>query len=214
MKDWKKYLAEFLGTFVLVFVGTGVAITTGNVFYTALAFGLAVIMMAHSIGAVSGANLNPAVTLGLAISKRISWKDFGFYAVAQTLGALVASGLLALLFGSTTALAGNQVQAALNGDLLLGLLVEVIIAALFIFVILSVTAKEENGLIAGFVIALTLTGLILVSFNLTSAGLNPARSLAPALFEGGAALDQVWVFLVGPFVGAAAGAFLFRVFNK
>ena len=214
MKDFKKYFAELFGTFVLVFVGTSVATTTGNPLYTALAFAFVIVGMAFSIGDISGAQLNPAVSLGLAISKRISWKDFSFYVLFQVVGAFIASGILFLLFGSNANLAGNQVQSALDGSAVLGLVVEIIVTTIFVFVILSVTSKKENSKVAGFVIALTLGTLIMASFNLTSAGLNPARSLAPAVFEGGNSLSQVWVFILGPLVGSAFGSVLFKTFNK
>ncbi len=210
----KKYFAELFGTFVLVFVGTATAIETGDPLFTALAFGLVVVAMAYSIGSISGAHLNPAVSFGLALSKRITWKDFAFYALFQVIGAFLASLVVALVLGTTQTLGGNEVQAALNGDLWLALLVEVIVATVFIFVILSVTSKEENARVAGFVIALTLAVLILASFNLSNAGLNPARSLAPALLQGGTALTQVWVFILGPLVGAFLGSTLFKALNK
>ncbi|MFA6801253.1 MAG: aquaporin [Acholeplasmataceae bacterium] len=210
----KKYLAEMFGTFVLVFAGTAVATSTGNALYTALAFGLVVIAMAYSIGSISGAHLNPAVSFGLALNKRITWKDFGFYVLFQIIGALLASLLLSLVLGSRASLAGNQAQTAISQNLWFALIIEIVITAVFLFVILSVTSKKENDHVAGFVIAFTLAVMILTSFNLSSAGLNPARSIAPALLEGGGALDQLWVFIVGPLVGAFLGQSFFKFLNN
>lgn len=213
MEKFKKYFAEVFGTFVFVFVGTGVAITTGNILYVALAFPLVVLMMIFAIGDLSGAQLNPAVSLGLALDKRITFKEFGLYVLSQLIGALIASGLLALLLGSSANLATNQVSANINNNLLLGVLVEAIITGIFVFVILKVTSKEETNKFAGFVIPLTLVAMILVGFNLSSGSLNPARSLAPALLEGGIGLEQVWVFIVGPFIGSGLGVLLYKAFK-
>jgi aquaporin Z len=208
MKNLKNYVAESFGTFVFVFIGTSVAVATGNALYTALAFALVVVAMAFSIGGLSGAMLNPSVTLGLAISKRITWKEFTFYVISEIIGGFVASAVLWLILGSNANLAGNQVQALAQGDLWLGLLVEVIVTGAFVFTVLKVTSKEENSKVAGFVIAFTLATMILASFSLSSAGINPARSIAPAIFEGGESLSQLWVFIVGPLVGATLGSFL------
>ncbi len=211
MKNLNKYMAELFGTFVLVFVGTGAAITTGNALITALSFALVVIAMAYTIGAISGAQLNPAVSLGMVLNNRLTWKDFFFYVIFQIIGAFLATSALFLIFGSNANLAGNQVQSFAQDNLFLGLFVEIIVTAIFLFVILNVTAKEENAKVSGFVIALTLAALILVAFNLSSAGLNPARSLAPAILEGGKALTQVWVFIIGPLFGSIAGYGLFKL---
>ncbi|QWB95981.1 aquaporin [Mycoplasmatota bacterium] len=208
MNKMRNYIAEAFGTFVFVLIGTSVAVATGNALYTALAFALVVVAMAYSIGGLSGAMLNPSVTLGLAISKRITWKEFSFYVLSELIGGFVASATLWLVLGSNANLAGNQVQALAQGNLWLGLLVEIIVTGVFVFTVLKVTANKENSKIAGFIIAFTLATMILASFSLSSAGINPARSLAPALFEGGASLSQLWVFIVGPLVGATLGSFL------
>jgi len=211
MKKYQKYLAEVFGTFVFVFVGTAVAYTTGEILLVAMAFPLVVLMMIFTIGEISGAQLNPAVSLGLLLDKRITGKEFVLYVLSQLVGGLLGSGLLALLVGSTSNLATNQVQSLDNN--LLAILVEAVITAIFVFVVLKVTSKENTNKFAGFVIPLALFAMILVGFNFSSGSLNPARSLAPALLEGGTGLNQVWIFIVGPFIGSGLGALLFKSFK-
>lgn len=208
MKNWKAYLAEFVGTFVLVAFGCGVAVASGvDLVATSLAFGLAIVAMAYSIGNISGCHVNPAVSFAMYLTKKLSLKDFGFYVLAQVLGALLGSLVLMAFFGSDVALGANSV-ANLSGatwtlDLLLGLFIEIVLTFVFILAILGVTSKTDNQLVVGLVIGLTLTLVHLLGVNLTGTSVNPARSLAPALFQDGAAtLNQIWVFIVGPLVGS------------
>lgn len=209
----KKAIAECLGTFILVFFGTATAVlgngmdgigTTG----IALAFGLTIIAAAYSIGTVSGAHLNPAVSLGMWLNKRITTSELLYYVVGQIVGGLVASlALLSILNASgkeTTNLGQNGF-----GDLSVfgALTVEIILTFIFVLVIMTVTsAKKGNAKLAGVVIGLTLTMIHLVGIPLTGTSVNPARSLAPAIFVGGDALSQVWVFIVAPLIGGLLAA--------
>lgn len=209
----KKAIAECLGTFILVFFGTATAVlgngmegigTTG----IALAFGLTIIAAAYSIGTVSGAHLNPAVSLGMWVNKRISSMEFIYYIVGQVVGAILASfTLLSILNAAgyeTTSLGQNGF-----GDLSAvgALLVEIILTFIFVLVIMTVTsAKKGNAKLAGVVIGLTLTMIHLVGIPLTGTSVNPARSLGPAIFVGGDALSQLWVFIVAPLIGGALAA--------
>lgn len=226
----KKCAAEFIGTMVLVMFGCGVAAATGcsdnaGIVATALAFGLAIVAMAYSIGNISGCHVNPAVSFGMLISKKMSGKEFLSYVCAQILGALAGSLVLYLIFGADN-LGQNLVQSVLidsygaTGALFLGLLVEIILTCVFVFVILYVTSKAENKTISGLLIGLTLTFVHLLGIRLTGTSVNPARSLAPAIWNmlsGSAAafdaIKQIWIFILGPLLGAAAAALLFKYFE-
>ena len=216
----KKYIAEFIGTLVLVLFGTGVAVVSGgNLVATALAFGLAIVAMAYVIGNVSGCHVNPAVSLAMLISKRMSGKDFACYVVAQLLGAFAGTGILYIILSTTdigTASLGANGFAALsttNISLAGALLTELVLTCVFVYTILGVTGDESKSNVAGIVIGLTLTFVHLIGINLTGTSVNPARSLAPAIFLGGKALKQVWVFIVAPLVGAIIAAFLYEYLN-
>ena len=223
----KKYVAEFIGTAVLVILGCGTAMTVGcdyafggGYILTALAFGLAIVTMAYSIGNVSGCHVNPAVSLAVLISGKMSAKDFALYCVSQVLGAFVGSGILALIFkfGNLTDMTGGFGANGLTGvseSILAGLLVEFVLTFIFVLVILGVTSENAgHGSFAGLVIGLSLTAVHILGIALTGTSVNPARSLAPAVFaltEGNAApLACVWVFIVAPFVGAAAAALTYK----
>ena len=224
----KKYLAELIGTFTLVFFGCGTAVVcggftggTGNgtlgVAAIALAFGLAIVASAYAIGSVSGCHVNPAVSLSMLLTGRLSSKAFAGYVVAQVLGALVGSALLAFVISSSTGLAAgglgqNGFGANSGVGLSLGgaLVVEIVLTFVFILTILNVTASEKTANIAGIVIGLTLTFVHIIGIPLTGTSVNPARSLAPALFLGGEALAQVWVFIAAPLAGACLAAFVYN----
>lgn len=209
----KKYIAEFVGTLVLVLVACGVAVVTGaNIVATSLAFGLVIVAMAYSIGNVSGCHINPAVSLAMLISKRMSVKDFVGYVVAQVLGAISGSAILGLLLDNFNSLGANGYGAVgqLATTVWIALLVEVILTFIFVTVILSVTSKEKYANIAGIVIGLTLVLVHLIGISFTGTSVNPARSLGPALLQGGEALTQVWVFIVAPLIGSV----LASLFNK
>ena len=209
----KKYIAECIGTFVLTLLGCGTAMflgcnTPAGVVGTAIAFGLTVIAMAYTIGNISGCHINPAITLAVALAGRMSWKDACGYWCGQVIGGILAGAVLLLLSNVVSApdltggLGTNGVANA--GGVGGALLVECLATFLFVFVVLGTTdAKKGAGNFAGLAIGLTLVLVHLVCINLTGTSVNPARSLGPALFAGGEALANVWVFIVAPCVGAA-----------
>lgn len=219
MKQSKKLVAEFIGTFVLVFFACGVAAVLGcngatpNAAYglTAVAFGLVIVAMAYSIGQVSGCHINPAVSLAMLMSGRMTVGEFCGYVISQVLGAIAGAGCLAAVTGSTTSLGQNGLY---NGNVLISLVVEIILTFVFVLVILAVTSKEEYSRNAGFVIGLTLTLVHLLGIYFTGTSVNPARSIGPALFVGGDALSCVWVFIVGPLVGGAIAAICWKWLGK
>lgn len=207
----KKYLAEFLGTMFLVILGCGVAVSTNvNVVATSLAFGLAIVGLAYGISSISGCHVNPAVSLGMALTKKMSWKDFAGYLAAQFLGALVGAALLAVMFKGTSALGANSA----NGNVGIAFLVETLLTYLFVGVVLFVTSKKENGAVAGIVIGLTLTLVHLLGLGFTGTSVNPARSFGPALLQGGAALGDLWIFILAPSVGAVLAALTYKYFTS
>jgi len=218
----KKLVAEFVGTMVLVFMGCGAAVVLGadvggGHLAVALAFGLSIVAMAHVIGNVSGCHINPAVSLGALIDKRITLTEFCGYIVAQIAGAIAGGGLLCALtegFGvadATGALGSNGIANA--GGFGGAIFVEVILTFIFVLVILAVTSDKSKGNVAGIVIGLTLTFVHIVGIPLTGTSVNPARSLGPAVFAGGEALANVWVFFVGPFAGAILATIVFKIFK-
>ncbi len=218
----KKYLAEMVGTMVLVLMGCGVAVSLGcnpvtfqGVVGTALAFGLAVVAMAYTIGGISGCHINPAITLGVALSGRMSWKDACGYMVFQVIGAFIGSALLYLLV-TQMGLNGCEntgANAAQQGVTTLGaLLAEIIFTCVFVLVVLGTTDEKKGaGNFAGLAIGLSLVLVHLVCIRYTGTSVNPARSIAPAVFAGGDALSQLWIFIVGPFVGAAIAACIWKI---
>lgn len=216
----KKYCAEFLGTLVLVLFGCGIAVVSGgNLVATALAFGLAIVAMAYVIGDVSGCHVNPAVSFAMLLSKKLSGKDFCWYVVAQVLGALAGTAILYLILSSTdigtAALGANGYGSlsATNINLLGAIVTEIVLTCVFIYTILGVTSDDKKSSVAGIVIGLTLTFVHLLGIKLTGTSVNPARSLAPAIFAGGRALKQVWVFILAPLLGGALAAGLFKLIN-
>lgn len=219
----KKYVCEFVGTLMLVLLGCGSAVLAGKsigVVGIALAFGLAIVAIAYSVGRISGGHVNPAVSLAMFINKKMDVKDFCGYVVAQILGAFAGSGLLALIV-SMTKLQNAGLGANGFGDLsgvgltLVGaLIVEVIATFIFVLVILGVTHNDKYSSKAGIVIGLVLTLIHIVTIVLTGTSVNPARSLAPAVLTGGEALSQVWVFILAPLVGGALAAFAWKFISK
>ena len=212
----KKYVAECLGTFVLTFLGCASAMFIGcgepaGVVGVAIAFGLTVVAMAYTIGGVSGCHINPAITLAVALSGRMSWKDACGYWVGQLIGGIIAGACLLLLANVvaapdlTGALGSNGVANA--GGVGGAFLVEVIATFLFVLVVLGTTdSKIGAGNLAGLAIGLTLILVHLVCINLTGTSVNPARSIGPAIFAGGQALKDLWVFVCAPLVGGALSA--------
>ncbi|WP_321384199.1 MIP family channel protein [uncultured Enterococcus sp.] len=209
----KKAIAELIGTFILVFFGTATAVlgngmegigTTG----IALAFGLTIVAAAYSIGTISGAHLNPAVSLGMWANKRITTQEFIYYIVGQVVGAILASFTLLTILNASGSDTANLGQNGFGDLTAIGALaVEIILTFIFVLVIMTVTsAKKGNANLAGIVIGLTLTMVHLVGIPLTGTSVNPARSLGPAIFAGGDALSQLWVFIVAPLIGGLLAA--------
>ena len=227
----KKYIAEFIGTAVLVLIGCGTAMAVGcdpangsGYILTAFAFGLALLTMAYSIGNISGCHINPAVSLGFWISKKIKGLEFLGYVIAQILGALTGASFLALIFiGSgtvdMTGAFGANGFAGVNGNPGIAVLVEILLTFVFVIAILGVTSKKAaNGHIVGLVIALSLVAVHILGIGLTGTSVNPARSLGPAIVSAiagnGAPMGAVWAFIVGPLVGGALAAIAYQFLEK
>lgn len=214
MSSIKKYVAEFIGTMVLVALACGTAVAVGcdaangaGYLLTALAFGLVIVAMAYSIGNVSGCHINPAVSIAMLVSGRMNVKDFIGYVIAQFAGAIAGAGILAGIFGMDCGFGANGL---FEGAILKSLLIEVLLTFVFVIAILGVTSKVKNGSVAGIVIGLSLTLVHILGIALTGTSVNPARSFGPALFAGGEALSCVWVFIVGPLVGGILAAVVYR----
>lgn len=215
MENIKKYVAEFIGTLVLVLFACGTAAVVGcngtepNAAYlmTALAFGLVIVAMAYSIGNVSGCHINPAVSIAMLVSGKISVKDFIGYVVAQFLGAIAGAAILMALLGSNAALGQNSLY---NGDVVKSLIVEVILTFVFVLAILGVTSKPEFSKVAGLVIGFSLTLVHILGIYFTGTSVNPARSFGPALLVGGDALANVWVFILAPLAGGVLAALVWK----
>ncbi len=217
----KKYIAEMIGTMVLVMLGCGSAIfnggvgTTAQVLTVAFAFGLSVVAMAYAIGGVSGCHINPAITLGVFLSGRINGKDASMYILFQVIGAIIGSSILYLLIsGYAVDPAGTFTGANSYSDstsTLTAFLAEAIFTFIFVLVVLGVTdSKKGNSTMAGLAIGLTLVLIHIVCIPITGTSVNPARSIGPALYQGGEALSQLWLFVVAPFVGAAFSALVWK----
>ena len=213
----KKYVAELIGTMILVFMGCGSAVVLGcdiggGHLAVALTFGLAIVATAYVIGNISGCHINPAVSLAMLINKKITSTDFIGYIISQVIGAIIGAALLKLLIGfgvsdMTGGLGSNGVANVGVGG---AIVVEIILTFIFVFTIIGVTSDESKGGVAGIVIGLTLAFVHIVGIPLTGTSVNPARSLGPALLAGGAALVNVWVFIVAPLIGAALAAIAFN----
>ena len=227
----KKYLAECVGTFVLTFLGCGAAVSLGcntgvvagtpAVIGTAMAFGLAVVAMAYTIGGISGCHINPAITLGVFLNGGINAKDCGMYMIFQTIGAILAACVLGVLAGFDCGLGANGLQTlneigqAGQVSVTTGLIAEIVLTMLFVLVVLGATSKTNGATnnLAGLAIGLSLILIHLVGIHYTGTSVNPARSIGPALLAGGDALNQLWIFIVGPFVGGALAACIWKVIS-
>ena len=212
---------------VLVLMGCGAAVSLGctsndpalasTVVGTALAFGLAVVAMAYTIGGTSGCHINPAITLGCLLSGRIGGKDAVMYMVFQVIGAIIGSAILYLVTTTSgTAVSGTGANACQDGvSQLGGLVAEIVFTAIFVFVVLGTTdTKKGAGNYAGLAIGLSLVLVHLVCIRYTGTSVNPARSIGPALFQGGEALSQLWIFIVGPFIGGAIAAGMWKLVEE
>lgn len=219
MESFKKYLAEFIGTAVLVLFACGTAAVVGcskidaNVAYllTALAFGLVIVAMAYSIGAISGCHINPAVSLAVFINGKMSVKDFIGYLVAQFAGAIAGAALLGAIVGWDCGFGANSLY---NGSAGASILVEIVLTFVFVLAVLGATSKIENASVAGLVIGLSLTLVHIFGIHFTGTSVNPARSFGPALFAGGDALSCVWVFIVAPLVGGALAGLVWKFLSS
>ena len=212
----KKYMAETIGTMILVLMGCGSAVFNGGcgtpaqVLMVAMAFGLSVVAMAYTIGGISGCHINPAITLGCMLSGRMKAKEGIMYMVFQVIGALIGSTIIWILTSNidmnyATTTGANACAPGVS--LACGLIAEVIFSFVFVLVVLGTTdAKKGAGNFAGLAIGLSLILVHIVCIPITGTSVNPARSIAPALFQGGEALSQLWIFIVAPFIGAALAA--------
>ena len=218
----RKLLAEALGTLILVLFGCGAAIIAGSAIgYTgiSLAFGLAIVAAAYGLGAISGAHLNPAVSLGMVAAGRMSVSDCVSYALAQIAGAIAGAAILYLILSGK---AGGTVPVTNLGQngfgpgylseytLMAALVFEFVMTFIFVTVILGATAASAPGAMAGLAIGLTLAAIHLVGIDVTGVSVNPARSIGPALLIGGEALADLWVFIVAPLAGGAAAGLVYR----
>ena len=215
-----------IGTMVLVLMGCGSAVFAGSMAGTvgagvgtvgvALAFGLSVVAMAYAIGGISGCHINPAITLGVLLSGRMNGKDAGMYMLFQVIGAIIGSAILYALVTTgghdgPTATGSNGFG---DGEMLQAFIAEVVFTFIFVLVVLGSTdPKKGAGAFAGLAIGLSLVLVHIVCIPITGTSVNPARSIGPALFQGGEALSQLWLFIVAPFVGAAVSALVWNYFG-
>lgn len=221
----QKYVAEAIGTFWLTFAGCGSAVIAAGfpqvgigLLGVSLAFGLSVVTMAYAIGHISGCHLNPAVTVGLAAGGRFPSGQVAPYIIAQVIGAIVAAGVLYLIasgapgFDLAKGFASNGFGEHSPGgySLTAALISEVVMTMMFLFIIMGATHGKAPAGFAPLAIGLTLTMIHLVSIPVTNTSVNPARSTGPALFVGGWALQQLWLFWVAPLVGGVIGGVLYR----
>lgn len=227
----KKLVSEFIGTFWLVFAGCGAAIFASQIapsdggqvgillLGVALAFGLSVLTMVYAVGHISGGHFNPAVSLGLFAGNRFPAKDLLPYIAVQCLGGILAAAALFYINGGTGGTAPGAFATNFYGEAVYfghaysagqAFLAEALLSAVFIFVIMGATAKNANTKFAGIAIGLCLTLIHLISIPITNTSVNPARSLSQAIFVGGLAISQLWLFIVAPFLGGAIGGLLYR----
>ncbi|MDL2322424.1 aquaporin Z [Bacteroidales bacterium OttesenSCG-928-A17] len=226
----KKYVAEMIGTMVLVLGGCGTAIFAGGsvgFLGVAIAFGLTVVAMAYGIGNVSGAHLNPAVSVGVFCAGKMNAKDLCGYIVSQIIGGIIAAAILAFVVAQYGGIRGTFAANGFGDEFFQGaagyqnlsmigaFVIELVLTFIFLIVILGVTDKKATPGFAGLAIGLTLTLIHLISIPLTNTSVNPARSISQAIFsENALALPQLWVFIVAPIVGAALAAFVWKAINK
>jgi len=222
MGEYQKYLAELIGTFVLVFFGCGAAVIAGTslgVLGIAAAFGLAVLVMVYAIGPVSGCHINPAITVAMFVNGKIPSRDALLYIVVQCIGAIIAAALLlAVASGlpsyslAVNGLGQNGYGIASPGgySMVSGLLAEIILTFVFLMVIFGATSKAAPAGFAGIAIGLSLTLVHIVGIMITGTSVNPARSLGPALLVGGTALAQLWMFIIAPLIGAILAALVWK----
>ncbi len=224
---FKKLIAEFIGTCVLVTLGCGTAMLVGcdaanggGYILTALAFGLVIVGMAYCVGNISGCHINPAVSLGVLISGKMTFGEFIGYVISQCLGAFAGSGILFAIFKlggveDKTGGFGANGLAGVNSSAAAGFIVEVVLTFIFVLTILGVTSeKAKHGSFGGLIIGLTLTLVHIFGIGLTGTSVNPARSIAPAVFaaiSGNAdPIKALWIFIIAPLAGAALAAITYK----
>ncbi|MFZ4522214.1 MAG: aquaporin Z [Bacteroidales bacterium] len=229
----KKYIAELIGTFSLVLFGCGSAVIAGinndgpggiGLLGISIAFGFTVVAMAYAIGGISGCHVNPAVTIGVLAAGKMEVKDAIGYIISQCIGAILGAAVLYLIMMGKPGWAMSEWGLGSNGwgegylggyNTVSAFVIEVVMTFLFLFVILAVTSKFGNGTMAGLAIGVTLMLIHLVAIPVTGTSVNPARSLGPALFAGGKALMQLWLFVIAPIVGALLAAMVWKLgFDK
>lgn len=210
----KKYIAEFIGAFALVFCGTGAVIVNSlsenslGLLGISAAFGIIIIAMIYVFGSISGAHLNPAVTIGLLAGKKIQVKETVRYILSQILGAFLASGILYFIFPESKTL-GETIP---NGGILPSFILEFILTFFLMLTILEITSKKEYSNLAGIVIGVVVIGIILIAGPISGGSFNPARSLAPAILSGN--ISSLWVYIVAPILGSILAMFTRLYFSK
>lgn len=226
VNEGKKYFAELIGTFVLVLLGCGSAVLAGRYIGfvgISFAFGLSLLAMAYAIGGISGCHINPAVSIAMLAAGKMKAKDTVIYIVMQSIGAIVAAGVLYVIAvgmpGYTLAVGGlgqNGYDAASPGRFSMrsGFIAEVVLTFIFLLVIFGSTSEKAPKGFAGISIGLSLVLIHLVGIPITGTSVNPARSLGPALIVGGTALNQLWLFWTAPFLGALLAAAVWRLLEE
>ncbi len=229
----KKNLAEFIGTFCLVLFGCGAAVVSGisstgpagiGLLGISLAFGVAVVVMAYAIGPISGCHINPAITISMLVGGKISLGESIGYIISQLLGATVAAAVLYSIQKGMPGFTMGEWALGSNGwgegylggySMQSAFVTEAVLTFVFLFVIFATTSKWGNSNMAGLAIGLTLVLIHLVAIPITGTSVNPARSFGPAIFAGGKALQQLWLFIVAPIVGGVAAALVWKgIFEK
>jgi aquaporin Z len=230
MSSTKKFFAEGLGTFALVLFGCGAAAVAGvsqtgpdgiGLLGISLAFGLAVLVMAYTIGPISGCHINPAISIAMLVAGKLSMKDTIGYVISQCIGAIAAAGLLYMILCGGAGFEMPEWGLGSNGwgegylgeyNMTSALIAEFVFTFLFLMVIFGTTAKNASPMMAGLAIGLSLTLIHLVVIPITGTSVNPARSLGPALFAGGMAMQQLWLFIVAPVAGGIFAAVVRKLF--
>jgi aquaporin Z len=220
----KKYLAELIGTMALVLFGCGAAVISGGnvdggpaglgLLGISLAFGFAVVAMAYTIGGISGCHINPAITIAMLVAGKISTRDAVGYIVAQLIGATIGAAILGVIAsGHPNSFGANGWGEGYLGNYstTAAFVTEAVLTFLFLYVIFNVTSKHGNSNMAGLAIGITLVLIHLVAIPITGTSVNPARSFGPAIFAGGKALSQLWLFIAAPIVGAVAAAIVWKL---
>jgi aquaporin Z len=228
VKDTQKYVAEFLGTFILVFIGCGSAVVGAGHVGIAFAFGLTVLALVYAIGPISGCHVNPAISVAMLVAGKMKGKDCVWYIIAQCLGALAAAAILLLVANGVASWDRETIGLGNNGygshypwepgysgggyNLASCFLAEVVLTAIFLLVIFGSTSKAAPKGFAGLAIGFSLVLIHLVGIPITGTSVNPARSLGPAIVVGGTAISHVWLFLVAPILGAVVAALIWKLF--